>query len=97
MRDYMTQEEKTALSNFANELEKTQLKIAKELIEKMFKLEKKKYLLVLIAVALVGIALIATMASYFMIAGAQLIVLSVVATASGYFGVPLLWNAIKSK
>ena len=34
MRDYMTQEEKTALSNFANELEKTQLKIAKELIEK---------------------------------------------------------------
>lgn len=70
---------------------------AKELIEKMFKLEKKKYLLVLIAVALVGIALIATMASYFMIAGAQLIVLSVVATASGYFGVSLLWNAIKSK
>ena len=34
MRDYMTQEEKTAVSNFANELEKTQLKIAKELIEK---------------------------------------------------------------
>ncbi len=69
----------------------------KELIEKMLKLEKKKYLLVLISVALVGLALIATMASYFMIAGAQLIVVSVVATASSYFGVPLLWNAIKNK
>ena len=69
----------------------------KELVEKMLKVEKKKYLLVLIAVALIGVALVATTASYFMIAGAQLIITAIVATASGYFGVPLIWNAIKNK
>ncbi len=68
---------------------------AKELTEKIAVTERKKYVLLMIAVALLGIALIAFGLPYLMTAGAQLIVAGLAGTYSAYFGSAVIWSAIK--
>ena len=66
-----------------------------ELVNKLFKVEFKKYLLVLLAVVLVGAAFALTFVNYFMVLGAQLVLAALSATFASYFGTPFIWSAVK--
>ncbi len=68
---------------------------AKELTEKVAVTERKKYVIFMIAIAILGIALIAFGLPYLMTAGAQLILAGLVGTYSAYFCSAIIWPAIK--
>lgn len=68
-----------------------------ELVDKVAKAEKGKYLFVAIAWLIVAVAISAFFAPYMMIVGGQLILAGICALAVSYFGAPLLWAVIKGK
>jgi len=68
----------------------------KEVADKVSVIEILRYVMVVAAIALAGVALIGFALPYAMYAGAQLIVAGVSAAFSSYFMTPLVWSAIKS-
>lgn len=60
-------------------------------------IEKKKYVISLVAILIASLALIALFTSYTIYAGAQLLLAGVSAISTSYFLTPLIWTAIKAK
>ena len=70
---------------------------ASELVEKLFAVEKKKYILVLASLVVIALAFAVTMACQFLVLGGQIVLLAIASTAAAYFGTPIIWSAIKNQ
>ncbi len=68
---------------------------AKQIADSVMDKEGKKYLFILIAFLVAGVAISALFVPYMMIVGAQLVILGLVSVVSAYFVTPLIWSAIK--
>ncbi len=73
----------------------TQKMSSSEIANKASKTEAKKYLIAFIGVLAAGFALFAFFTPYLMIAGGQIMLAGLAATASAFFTTPMIWAAIK--
>ncbi len=69
---------------------------ADEVVEKVIKTERKKYVIVTVAMAVLGVALIVFGLPYLMSTGAQLILAGLAGTYSAYFCSQYVWTALKN-